>query len=261
MTWPFVAALHDHDELASTSDLARQMVQDPAATLPFAVRARRQTRGRGRGQNAWWSDDGSLCVTLALDPAALGLTTSHEPRLALALAVATVDALEGLHALTPPLGVRWPNDVEAGDKKLAGVLPERVETPDGVRILIGVGINVLTRLDQAPAEVRAMTGSVAGLIAEGRPTPGLDEVLHALLTNLETVIPRLAHDDPTLAARWTALDTLRGHSVRIDLGTSVLTGVGAGIDPDGALLVATDRGLVRVFGGQVLRNVPGLTRD
>src|SRR4051812_18140942 len=91
----FIRTWVERDELESTSDLARELLASGAA-LPMAVRARRQTRGRGRGTNAWWSDEGSLTVTVALDPAAHGLSLSHEPRLALAGAVALVDVLEPL---------------------------------------------------------------------------------------------------------------------------------------------------------------------
>lgn len=251
MIWPLVNALVHRAELASTSDLARELVLAGGVALPLLVRADRQTRGRGRGSNAWWSDAGSLTVTLAIDPEAHGLTPAHEPRLALAAAVAVVEAVAPFVPATEPLGLRWPNDVEAGGRKLGGVLPERVETPAGARLLVGIGLNVLTRLEDAPPEVRAMAASLAGW----GDAPVLDAVLTAWLARFETILPRLARDDPELAARWGELDTLRGRSVRVNQGKCIRAGVGGGIDEEGALLLWTGNEVLRVFGGQIMRDV------
>src|SRR5438105_2434385 len=141
MNRPFLKSLIRRDVVESTSDLARELVVAGAGELPLAVWARRQTRGRGRGTNLWWSDEGSLTFTIALDPAAHGLRPELEPRLALATAVVVIDAIVPLDLAQPP-GIRWPNDIEAGGRKLAGILPERVETPRGPRLLIGIGLNV-----------------------------------------------------------------------------------------------------------------------
>jgi BirA family transcriptional regulator, biotin operon repressor / biotin---[acetyl-CoA-carboxylase] ligase len=251
MTWPLVNTLVRRAELASTSDLARELVLAGGVALPLLVRADRQTRGRGRGSNAWWSDAGSLTMTLAIDPQAHGLTPAHEPRLALAAAVALVEAVAPFVPTTEPLGIRWPNDVEAGGRKLGGVLPERVETPSGACLLVGIGLNVLTRLVDAPPEVRAMAASLAGW---GDP-PGLDAVLTAWLARFEAILPRLARDDPELAARWAELDTLRGRSVRVNQETCIRAGVGGGIDAEGALLLWMGNEILRVFGGQIVRDV------
>ena len=58
-------------------------------------------------------------------------------------------------------GIRWPNDVEVDGRKLGGILPERVMTPNGPRVLIGIGLNVLTRVGDAPAEVGKMAVALA----------------------------------------------------------------------------------------------------
>src|SRR5437763_624333 len=143
MDYPFVRAVIRREVVESTNDLARDLAVSGPADLPLAVLAARQTRGRGRGAHAWWSDAGSLTFSILLDPAAHGLDAAHEPRLALAAAVAIVEAIAG-EVPAGALGIRWPNDVEAGGRKLAGILPERVATASGPRLVIGIGLNVLT---------------------------------------------------------------------------------------------------------------------
>jgi BirA family biotin operon repressor/biotin-[acetyl-CoA-carboxylase] ligase len=257
MAWPFVRTLIHHETLASTSDLARDLAVRGEMALPMAVRADRQTRGRGRGTHTWWSDAGSLTFTLVLDPAAHGLRPEHEPKLALASAVAAIDAIGREFSTareSAALGIRWPNDVEANGRKLGGILPERVESPGGPRLLIGIGLNVLTRLDEAPADVRPMAIALADLRQDPLPPDALDRLFRAILGAFEPTLARLVRGDTTLAGRWEQLDTLRDRWVRVDLGPRIVAGLGRGIDPEGALRLASDREENRLFGGQVLRS-------
>lgn len=249
MDVPFARTLIEREVVESTNDLARELALDVENELPLAIRADRQTRGRGRGTHAWWSDPGSLTFTLLIDPRAHGLGPEHEPMLALAMAVAIIDAVEPLGP-REPLGLRWPNDVETAGRKLGGILPERVETSFGPRLAIGAGLNVATDLSQAPAEVRGMASSLHEVCA--RPV-NATELFHAILERFGRVIVRLARQDPSLAARWGGLDTLRGCWTQVDLGPRIVAGIGRGIDSAGALCLEHEGTLLRLFGGQVLR--------
>lgn len=251
--WPFVRTMLVLDEVESTSDLAAELVRGAEISLPLCVWSARQTRGRGRGENAWWSDSGSLTFTVAVDPVEHGLSSEAEPKLALAAAVAVIDALDSLGYNAPGLGIRWPNDVELNGRKLAGILPERVESASRRWLLIGIGINVASDLAEAPASVRSMATSVSAL-----PGPPVDAQTHArllaaILDRLASVIGQLAARDGTLAARWRALDLLRDQRVSVDQVDQVVAGRGCGLDEDGALCLDRGGNVVRVFGGRVHR--------
>ncbi|WP_406700347.1 biotin--[acetyl-CoA-carboxylase] ligase [Singulisphaera sp. Ch08] len=239
----------------STNDLARQVVVSGLGDCPVLVSAERQTRGRGRGDHTWWSDRGSLTFTIGIDPIAHGLRTEHEPRVALATAVAVIDAI-AQWIPRESIRLRWPNDIEVESLKIAGILPERVGTPHGVRLLIGIGINVSTRLDDAPAEIRRMATSLAQHASRFSTASDHERVLARVVAHFETAIGRLAEDDLGLAARWDQLDALRDRPVRLDVGPQILEGIGRGIDPSGALRLATDQGIKLLYGGQVLRDNP-----
>lgn len=254
MAAPFVKTIVYREEVESTSDLARALVEAGDVELPLLVRADRQTRGRGRGSNVWWSSAGSLMFTLALDPSRHALRPTHEPRLALAVAVAIIDALAPFFSADRPGPViRWPNDVEVAGRKLAGLLPERITTRTGTRLLIGIGLNVHTRFDDAPADVRRLAISLAETVCEPS-TLDTQSLLESLLDRLAEALPQLAADDPALVERWAALDALLGQPVRVRLGDRVVHGRGQGIDSEGALLLATPTESHRLFGGQVLRD-------
>ena len=207
--WPFVRNAVVCEVVDSTSDRAAELVKENGCVLPLVVWARRQTRGRGRGCNRWWSDDDSLTFTIAIDPLAHGLKLASEPKLALATAVAVIDALNRLGFGIPSLGIRWPNDLEAGGRKLGGILPERVDTPRGHRILIGIGLNVRTNLAAAPAEVRAMATSLATLHAKPLDDSIYARLISAILSQFELVLPRLVQEEPSLSRQWGQLDLLR----------------------------------------------------
>lgn len=224
--WPFVKTTVAYEVIDSTSDRAAALVRAGTKALPLAVWARSQTQGRGRGSHEWWSDAESLTFTLAIDPAAHGLTVENEATLALATAVAVIEALDELELGGPSIGIRWPNDVEAEGRKLGGILPERLETAHGRRILIGIGLNVETNLAGVPAEVRAMATSLAAL--RGKPIDdGLSRrLMPAILGQFESILERLAKADPSLHARWNRLDLLQEKWVRVDLGTRQIVGRG-----------------------------------
>src|SRR5262245_25801874 len=76
--WPFVKTWVALDEVDSTSDHAARLVRVDDVALPLLVWSKRQTRGRGRSDHRWWSDDGSLTFTFVIDPAAHGLEARAE---------------------------------------------------------------------------------------------------------------------------------------------------------------------------------------
>jgi BirA family biotin operon repressor/biotin-[acetyl-CoA-carboxylase] ligase len=241
------------DEVDSTSDRAAQLVRQECVAMPLCVWARRQTRGRGRGTHSWWSDSGSLTFTIAIDPAAHGLVRESEPKLALAMAVAVIDAVIKLGFDSRALGIRWPNDIEVDGRKLGGILPDRVETSRGHRLLIGVGLNVSTDPAGMPADIRRMATSLSAMPGVGVAPETPARLLAAILEEFGSVLGRLMAGDPELAGRWNALDRLRGEWVRVDLGPRILAGRGCGIDMDGALCLDDGPARHRLFGGQVLR--------
>jgi BirA family transcriptional regulator, biotin operon repressor / biotin---[acetyl-CoA-carboxylase] ligase len=252
--WPFVRTMVERDVALSTNDVAAGLVRERGAALPLAVWAHRQTRGRGRASHDWWSDAGSLTFTIGIDPAEHGLAQMVLPRVALSTAVAVIDALSELGFRDPDLGIRWPNDLECGGRKLGGILPEAVAIGDGHRLLIGVGLNVMTNFDEAPAEVRAMATSLA-VLSSGTIDDGLPRrLLAAIFRHFESILGGLVIGDSQLRARWNELDLLRGRPVRVDVGTQVISGLGRGIDGDGALCVDDGRTTIRLFGGTVLRS-------
>ncbi len=249
--WPLVRSEWHEVEVDSTNDWSRRLIESgDVLDLPALVWADRQIRGRGQGANAWYSDDASLTASIIIDPEAYGLAVSVRPRVALAVAAAVVAAVAevaaGCHA-----GIRWPNDVEVAGRKLGGILVEGVTSPAGPRLIIGVGVNVGTRLDRAPVEVRHLAASLAefGLDAGSRRT-----LLAAILARLTATFQDLATAAADLVDEWNRLDTLVGSTIRVQVGTERFTAVAEGIDPTGGLRIKREGKGEVLFAGRILRD-------
>ena len=227
------------DSLPSTNtEAARQAAL--GAPEGLCVVAREQTAGRGRRERSWASPkDAGLYVSVVLRPA---LEARLWPLITLAAALAVRDALEEACGLETD--IKWPNDLLAGGRKLCGILAETAEGARGRAVVLGVGVNL--KRGSFPPEISDTATSVeeqTGL------APDAERVLEALTRSL-------ARRYETLHADGGAEEILRGwqrHSsyahgrrVRVALAAETFEGATRGLDPDGALRVETDDGLVRI---------------
>jgi BirA family transcriptional regulator, biotin operon repressor / biotin---[acetyl-CoA-carboxylase] ligase len=123
----FVQSLTWLEEVGSTNTHLLESISGgesrPVPPLPLLLGADRQTRGRGRGRNAWWAAEGALTFSLLLQPERYGIPISRWPLLSLATGLAIRDALDS-HLPGISLQVKWPNDVYADGRKLCGILIE-----------------------------------------------------------------------------------------------------------------------------------------
>ena len=219
------------DELPSTNDEAARLVKENASNAPHLILAKRQTKGRGRGANQWWSNEGGLTFSLIVDVTQLAADSLCKISLTCGLAIC--QALERF-APMGDFGLKWPNDVYLEGRKICGILIER---PVEDQVIIGVGINVNNRLSDAPDDVSSIAVSLFELIE----TPlELTDVMIESLNQLDRRITELALDNPTILDHWQAYDMLRLKNVRINTYSQVIEGTCHGIDADGALIVQTD---------------------
>jgi BirA family biotin operon repressor/biotin-[acetyl-CoA-carboxylase] ligase len=138
--------------------------------------------------------------------------------------------------------LKWPNDVLAGERKLAGILAE--QSPDGSAVVIGMGLNVATPAEALPVSPTGLPAT--SLLVEGASVSRETLLLEVLRQLERRYVAFRADPDP---ARTGVLDEYRslsgtlGQLVRVELpGGRVLSGVAVGIDLDGRLLVAGDPG-------------------
>jgi BirA family biotin operon repressor/biotin-[acetyl-CoA-carboxylase] ligase len=241
----------------STNDLAKAAARE-GATHGTTWVAEAQTAGRGRRGHAWVCPAGegllfSVLVRVSCAPARVAPAA-----LAVGLAVRdAVAAAVGPERREPAVGIKWPNDVFVGDRKVAGVLVEAVTTGSRVdAVIVGVGINVHTRVFPEAIAERATSVALAAHAPPDRAAV-LADVLARIDRDLHVVIGRGLG---LVLGRLTAADVLRGRTVRRDLGEGEAAappdpsaqGVAEGIDEDGRLMVRRADGvLTRWNAGEV----------
>jgi BirA family biotin operon repressor/biotin-[acetyl-CoA-carboxylase] ligase len=216
------------DEVTSTLDVAHELGEAgaPAGTL---VIADAQTAGRGRMRRSWRSDPGAgIWLTLLERPSsdeALGV-------LALRIALALAPGLDAFS--TSPVQLKWPNDVYAQGKKLAGVLVEARWR--GARLdwlALGVGINVRTPADLDAACLRAGSNRVA--------------VLSAVVPALRAAAAKPGLLDSEELTQFSKRDLALGHRC-----VAPADGIVSGVASDGALLVDGKDGPRSVYAGSLV---------
>jgi BirA family biotin operon repressor/biotin-[acetyl-CoA-carboxylase] ligase len=217
----------------------RAVLGAPEGTV---VVAEEQTAGRGRRGRSWESTSrAGLWLSVLLRP-----TTPVERLgwLPLVVGVAVARALRreaGVDAR-----VKWPNDVLVEDRKIAGVLSERLG--DGA-VIVGVGVNV----DQVEAELPVGGTSLRALGRDVDRTrlliQVLDEVAGAYRAwqSGEDIVPAYADLSVTL-----------GRDVVADLGDRSVTGRAVRLGASGELVIeGADRDEIVVSAGDVtLRRMP-----
>jgi BirA family biotin operon repressor/biotin-[acetyl-CoA-carboxylase] ligase len=167
--------LRAYRSVDSTQTVARRW-GERGAPEGAVVLAAHQSAGRGRRGRTWTAPPGAgLLVSIVLRPP---LPVPRWPEVGIAAGCAVAEAVEATTGL--PVQLKWPNDVLAGARKLAGILAEGCAGADGL-VILGIGVNVSQAARDWPPELAGRAVSLAML---GRPV-GLADLLGAVLAALE----------------------------------------------------------------------------
>ena len=235
-----VFEVHRVSRTPSTQDVVLRAAAGGAADGYCCV-AREQTQGRGRLGRSWVAPPGTgllASVLLRVLPRAL-------EGLPFAAGLAVVDTL-ATYAVEAKL--KWPNDVLVGGRKLAGILVELAPGPatrGEVAAVVGLGLN----LDVArfPAGINGVS-----LHELTGGAPDRDLVLHTWLEALSARVGAAeAGGIAALLADWRRHATGLGERVQVVRPSGTVTGTAIDVAADGALLVRTSEGVVRVVAGDV----------
>lgn len=237
--------IHYRDTLPSTNDFAYRLAQEGAFHGEVVI-TDHQTQGRGRRGRAWVSPPGlNAYLSVILRP---DLPPQRAPELTLVAAVAVAEALR--EAGAPDAAIKWPNDLQIGGKKVAGILTELSAEPDHVHfVVVGIGVNLNARTADFPPEIADVATSL--MEARRRRVPRA-LFAAALLTRLEQWLD--VHQEKgfeTIRKAWKDLTSTLGQEVLVKTERREFTGVAEDIDASGALLVRTKDALERVVAGDV----------
>jgi BirA family biotin operon repressor/biotin-[acetyl-CoA-carboxylase] ligase len=203
------------------------LIADESALEGDWLVALEQTAGKGRQGRSWVPASGNFFGSTLVrlqdrDPAAQTLSL-----------VAGLALIEAIDAAVPaqPTMLKWPNDLMLAERKLAGILLER----SGDRVAVGFGVN----LASAPELADRQGASLDGQIVPQAFAPLLAASFARLLTLWRTREPGL------IAQAWLARAHPLGTSMTVHSSSDeTVTGRFDGIEPDGALRLRRDDGMI-----------------
>ena len=215
----------------------------PAAqTLPFYVIAERQTSGRGRRGRSWVSPFGENLYYSLVVRVEGGMRQLEGMSLAVGLALLQVIRGFGV----AEAGLKWPNDVLVGERKLAGILLELSGDPaDVCHVVIGIGLNV----NMLAADQGAISQPWTSMRAELGRLLNRNELVSELNRQLSRYLDIQLRDGfAALQDEWQACHLWQGRSVALTAGGEPIEGEVLGVDRSGAIRLRVD-GAERSFSG------------
>lgn len=230
--------------LSSTNLIARRIVEEcieNELSLPQAmIIAGEQFAGIGRNARSWSSPAGKgiYATTLLTRP------TSELPMVPLEIANIIATYLRDIFSIDAR--IKWPNDILAGGRKIAGILSEARIQDDRAFLVIGVGINV------EPVKDDSRPNAVAISELSPRDFRGIESATIAFIEHVDARLAR-PFERQSVLPEWRKLTIHKpGDKITCVLGERTVSGVWKGIDEEGRAMLE-DRGRVTaVSAGELL---------
>ncbi len=225
----------EYDELVSTNDKALELTVS-AGGEKMAVTAVKQTGGRGRRGRRWESLEGNLFMSLAL-PFAADKSTA----LVLISSLALLQSVKELDN-NADVKLKWPNDVLLNERKMSGILLEKGSCG---YMVIGIGVNL--KASPAGEMIYPTTDlAAAGIRTECRTFKSIYIRCFDRLTELWE-----QQGMPTLTEEWLRYAKNLGEPIVARLPKTTKSGIFAGIDQSGMLILQTPSGTETIGAGDV----------
>lgn len=210
---------------------------------PIVCIAETQTQGKGRLSRDWHSPFGQNIYLSLLTPFQKDL--SELSGLSLVVGLAVCKALDIHCKLSDPFLIKWPNDIMVNQKKISGNLLEiQGESHGFCNVIIGIGINV-NMLHANKDEINQQWTSLRQLSGEYYDRNQLCALLIDTLLIYLDQFSKFGLAD--FIKEWNSRDCLFNKSVRLESNKNQFTGIGAGINQQGHLLLTLPENVKKTF--------------
>lgn len=230
--------------VASTNLLARRIVTECIAnelSLPQAILiAGEQLAGIGRNERVWSSPAGKGIYATAM----ITRRTQELPLVPLEMANVVASYLREVFGIDAR--IKWPNDILAGGRKIAGILTEARIQEDRAFVIIGIGINV------EPVHDSARPNAVAITELSPREFRGLDAATAAFIEHLDEHLGRTLEAERVLADWRRCAVHQPGDRIACVIGDRTIEGLWGGIDDQGRALLRKGEETMAISAGDVI---------
>lgn len=242
----FVRRFFYYESIASTNDKAKELaiqgVEEGTLVLAAA-----QTSGRGRNDRTWFSAPGlGIYASLIFRPQ--NLPAPNAFGILASVALGAIEAVDAVDAAEPKanVGIKWPNDLVVGEKKLAGILSE-VGTKGGNVdwCVVGIGLNVNHEASDFPNGLQSRATSLNVLCDRTfELQPILVEMVERTGVWYRTFLDQ---GMSTLLAAWRERSIILGREVRLETAGETYVGEAVAIEDNGGLRIRMEGGVEEVL--------------
>ncbi len=220
------------DEVTSTNDVAKQMAGYNNDKL--IIVADSQTDGRGRRGNKWISQKGNLFFSQLF---VSQVNVSH------LVFVSSLSLVEAIKSFFPKadITIKWPNDILLNEKKIAGIL---IEITDNEMIIVGIGVNMISRPEELQAIYPVANLNVLGKIDN-------DKFLYKYLENFDKNYIVCQNDFALIREKWLTYAARLNQKIKVKRKDNIDEGIFCGIDEQGLLLLKQDNKQVKISVAEV----------
>jgi BirA family biotin operon repressor/biotin-[acetyl-CoA-carboxylase] ligase len=236
------------EKVTSTNDVALEQIKSGIAVHGTVIYAGEQTSGRGQQGNKWVSGyNKNLTVSIILIPASLPAASQF--LISKAVSVALVNLLS---EYTTGISIKWPNDIYAGNDKIAGILIEHSIKGDRVESsVVGIGLN----LNQSE-------------FSSDLPNPVSLGIITGMDFNREIILNKLCRHIDSLYSQvdqghFNAVDKdyhnhlyRRGAYFNYRVNGLAIRGIIEGVDEFGRLLLQDEGGSIKAFSFKEIEFIP-----
>ena len=231
-----------YDEVGSTNDVLRELMDLGEAGDGTVVVSDSQTSGRGRLGRRWVSPaDSNLYLSALFRPE---ISPQESAVFTFLASCSLVEVFSGYGVSAE---IKWPNDILVGGKKISGVLTE-LGTSDGAvdYLVIGIGVNLNLPeefIRREMEDISDKTTSLSILLGEDVDRERFCAELINALDRLYAEFRR--RGTRAIIDMWTKRWGLLGKEISVDVSGEIVSGVVERVDANGFLYLKTDGGTVR----------------
>ncbi|UTB33215.1 MAG: biotin--[acetyl-CoA-carboxylase] ligase [Methanobacterium sp. ERen5] len=230
--------IHYFNEVDSTNEVAKYLAEEGAEEGTVVV-AETQNKGKGRRGKTWISPPGGIWMSVILRPE---IPPHRASQLTLVTGVVVAKTIK--EELNIDVGIKWPNDILIGDKKVCGILTEVNATLDKVKYLVvGIGIDMNVDVPMLPSDLQKGATSLKNELDT--------EINGALLVQRFLLKFENIYSDfkegkfPEILNEWRAMSSTIGTSVEVRTKGKRVQGYAVGINKEGILIIEMEDGSLR----------------
>ncbi len=230
--------IHYFNEVDSTNEVAKYLAEKGAEDGTVVV-AETQNKGKGRRGKTWISPPGGIWMSVILRPE---IPPHRASQLTLVTGVVVAKTIK--EELNIDVGIKWPNDILIGDKKVCGILTEVNATMDKVNYLVvGIGIDMNVDVPMLPSDLQKGATSLKNELDT--------EINGALLVQKFLLKFENIYNDfkdgklPEILNEWRAMSSTIGTSVEVRTRGKRVQGYAVGINGEGILILEMEDGSLR----------------